>query len=324
MSTIYSVLDDERINARADFFREYGIGVDGSWASSVGSIIASDSEVENYNWIGSSPQMGVWQGAAKLQQLPNYSATLTNLDYAAFLSIDKGDLRRDKTGQIRTRIGALGTRAATHWEDLASDLLIASETAAGTDISGKSFTGQAHFDTDHSFTGSNYTTNQSNDLSAGVWNVATATAPTPDEAAKCVLDAIGSLYALKDDQGKPANGNAKSFTIMVGTAALWAPFKSAVGLDYLTSGASNPVMGLKTNGITIDVILNPRLSAKTTKVYVMRNDGDIKSLILQDEVGVSVEEEDPGITSKEIVVASKAVRAAGYGLFTSAVLGTLS
>lgn len=321
---IYSVLDDERINARADFFAGLGEGVDGSWASMVGTIVPSDSATENYNWLGTVPQLSVWEGEALLQQLPNYSATLTNQEYIAALGIGKKDIDRDKTGQIRTRVAGLGRRAAKHWESLVSTLIINSETASGTDISGKAYDGQAFFDTDHSYTGSNFTTNQSNDLSGGVWNVATATAPTADEAAACVLDMVGGFYALKDDQGEPINGDARSFQIQVGTVALWSPFSQAVGLQNLASGASNPVAGLTSRGISIEVVLNPRLSAKTTKVYGFRTDGDIKPFILQDEDPVTVEEEDPGITSKEIVVASKATRAAGYGLWQGAMLGTLS
>jgi phage major head subunit gpT-like protein len=319
---VYRVLDDERINARADFFRGLGEGIDGSWAGMVGTIVPSDSATENYNWLGTSPQLSVWEGEALLQELPNYSATLTNIEYAAFLGIGKKDLDRDKTGQIRTRVAGLGRRAAKHWESLVSDLIIASETAAGTDISGKAYDGQAFFDTDHSYTGSNYTTNQSNDLSGGVWDVTTATAPTATEAADCVVDAIGNIYSLKDDQGEPINGDARNFTIMVGTSALWAPFQKAVSLNNLASGADNPVAAL--GGLSINVVLNPRLSAKTTKVYVFRTDGDIKPFILQDEDPVTVEEEDPGIKHKEIIVASKATRAAGFGMWQGAMVGTLS
>lgn len=323
-SGVYSVLDDERINGRADFFAGLGMGIDGSWATNIGTLIPSNSETENYNWLGTVPQLSVWEGEALLQELPNYSATLTNDEYISALGINKNDIRRDKTGQIRQRMSWLGRRAATHWEKLVSDLIIASETAAGTDISGKAFDGQAFFDTDHSYTGSNFTTNQSNDLSGGVWDVATAASPTPDEAADCVLDMVGNFYALKDDQGEPINGDASNFLIMVGTVPLYSAFKSAVGLQNLTSGASNPVTGLTSSGITIDVRLNPRLSAKTTKVYGFRTDGDIKPFILQDEVGLTVEEEDPGILSKEVRVAAKATRAAGFGLWQGAMLGTLS
>lgn len=323
-SGVYSVLDDERINGRADFFAGLGMGMDGTWATSVGSVVPSNSETENYNWLGTVPQLSVWEGEALKQQLPNYSATLTNVEYIAALGVNKNDIRRDKTGQIGQRMRGLGRRAATHWESLVSTLILAAESASGSDISGQAYDGQAFFDTDHSYTGSNYTTNQSNDLSGGVWNVATATAPTADEAAQCVLDMVGNFYALKDDQGEPINGDARNFQIQVGTVALWSPFSQAVGLQNLSSGASNPVSGLSQQGINIDVVLNPRLSASTTKVYGFRTDGDIKPFILQDEVGLSVEEDAGTVTDKEVTIAATATRAAGFGLWQGAMLGTLS
>jgi phage major head subunit gpT-like protein len=323
-SGVHSVLDDERINGRSDFFAGLGAGIDGSWATSVGTLVPSNSETENYNWLGTVPQLSVWEGEALLQELPNYSALLSNVEFISALGVNKNDIRRDKTGMIRTRMSGLGRRAATHWEKLLSDLVLASETASGTDISGKAYDGQAFFDTDHSYVGSKFTTNQSNDLSAGVWDVATATAPTAEEAAECVLDMVGNFYALKDDQGEPINGDAMNFLLMVGTVPLYTAFKQAVGLQSLASGQTNPVTGLTGSGISIDVRLNPRLSAKATQVYGFRTDGDIKPFILQDEVGLSVEEEDPGITSKEVIVAAKATRAAGFGLWQGAMLGTLS
>ena len=327
---IYRVLDDERINARADFFRGLGEGIDEGYAQSIGTLIESDSETEDYRWLGTSPMMSEWKGEALGQQLPNYAAFLRNKEYEATLQIQKADIRRDKTGQIRTRIAGLGNKAGRHWDDLVQTLIANSETAGGAndgdlkDISGRAFDNQAFFDTDHSYTGSNYTSNQSNDLSSGVWDVATATAPTPDEMAKCILEAVGTIHSFRDDQGDPINGGVRRFTVVAGTVQIQAAALQAIGLENLTSGASNPLRGLDGKGITFDVVLEPRLSAKTTKLYVFGSGGDINPFILQDEVPVTVEEEDPGITKKYIYAMASASRAAGYGLWQKAVLGTFS
>lgn len=329
-SGVYSVLDDQRINARSDFFDGLGEGMAERYATSLGTLISSDSADEDYRWLGTAPGMSVWEGEALLQELPNYAAILRNKPYLSGLTVQKKDIDRDKTSQIRRRISGLGQKAARHWEELITDLISAGETAAGADsgdlkdISGKAYDGQAFFDTDHSYTGSNFTTNQSNDLSAGVWNVATATAPTADEAAACVLDMVGQFYSLKDDQGDPINGGLKTFTIIVGTVPLYTAFVQAIGLQNLTSGATNPVKALDGQGLSINVEFEPRLSAKTTKVYGFATGGDINAFILQDEDPVTVEEEDPGILVTHINVAAKASRAAGFGLWQRAMVGTLS
>lgn len=329
-SGVYSVLDDERINGRSDFFDALGEGMAERYAATLGTIITSNSADEDYRWLGTAPGMNVWEGEALLQELPNYAAILRNKPYLSGLTVQKKDIDRDKTGQIRRRISGLGQKAARHWEELITDLISAGETAAGADsgdlkdISGKAYDGQAFFDTDHSYVGSNFTTNQSNDLSGGVWDVATATAPTADEAAKCVLDMVGQFYSLKDDQGDPINGGLRSFTIIVGTVPLYSAFVQAIGLQNLSSGATNPVRALDGQGLTIRVEFEPRLSAKTTKVYGFAVGGDINAFILQDEDPVTVEEEDPGILYTHINVVAKASRAAGFGLWQRAMVGTLS
>ncbi|MEM9111328.1 MAG: Mu-like prophage major head subunit gpT family protein [Planctomycetota bacterium] len=329
-SGVYSVLDDGNINARADFFDGLGEGMSEGYAGSLGTIVESDSADEDYRWLGTAPSMSVWEGEALLQQLPNYAAILRNVPYLSGLRIEKKDIDRDKTGQIRRRISGLGQKASRHWEQLISTLIGDGETATGTDsgdlrdISGKAYDGQAFFDTDHSYEGAKFKTNQSNDLSAGVWDVATATTPTADEAALCVLNMVGNFYSLKDDQGDPINGGLNTFRIMVGTVELYTAYTQAVGLQNLTSGATNPVRALDGQGLSITVDFEPRLSAKTTKVYGFATGGEINAFILQDEDPITVEEEDPGILKTHINVAAKASRAAGYGLWQRAVVGTHS
>lgn len=316
---VYRVLDDERINARSDFFQGLGTSISGAWATRVGTIIDSDSETENYNWLGAVPQMQEWLGEAQAKQLKDYSYTLTNQEYEATLQIRKSDIRRDKTGQIRTRVNGLGAKAGDHWNKLAADLLANGEATTN----GAAYDGQAFFDTDHAESGSN----QTNDLTATEVpsaNVSTATAPTATEAAGVIFETVAHAMTLVDDQGDPINNNARNWVFVVGTSQLWSGFSQAVGLESLTSGATNPVNGLRSEGFNVSVILEPRLSAKTTKVYALNTDSPIGPLVLQDEVPVDVDEEDPGMTKKHINVMASATRAAGYALWQKAMLVTLS
>ena len=92
----------------------------------------------------------------------------------------------------------------------------------------------------------------------------------------------------------------------------------------MTGFASNAVMGLQSKGITIEPVLNPRLSSLTTKCTFLAKDGRLKPFIRQNEVPVQLEEEDPGIRYKYIEVGATATRAAGYGLWQRALQGTFS
>lgn len=321
MSGIYSVLDDERINARADFFTGLGQGVDGSWASLVGTVIPSMSETENYNWLGTVPQLRAWTGEALGKELPNYSHTITNVDYESTLRIQKGDIRRDKTGQIRQRVADLGRRAGTHWESLVSTLINNGQATTG---SGAAYDSQAFFDTDHN---DNAQGNQTNDLTSTEVpsaNVGTATAPTAAEMANIIAETIAYMYGFTDDQGEPALGGMKNFVVMGGSAAVNGAVVQAIGSSLLSSGSTNPLSAFSGGmGVSIQPVFNSRIS-DTNGVYVFATDGDIGPFILQEEVPLSVAEDDPGPRSKDFYVIASATRAAGYGLWQRAALVTMS
>lgn len=333
---ILSVLDDRRINGRAAFFKGLGMGYDGSWATLVGGQpVTTDQEVGIYTDIGSVPQMGDWEGQAKFNELPAYSGALRNTEYLAGLLIQKADIRRDKIGRIQERIAQLGQRAATHWEKLISTLIVNSETDGSktidskNDLTSQAYDGQAFFDTDHSFANSVYTTSQTNDLTSSDYaslNIGTSTAPTVSEAAAFITDMIGHFWTFKDDQGEPTNGDAKSFVVMVGTNQLYSPIQAAFGLQGLASGENSRAYGMVNSlGINVTVVLNPRLSAKTAKVYVFNADGmGDKAFILQEETPLALAEDAGSDFDKAVKIGVWGTRAAGYGNWQRGVLGTLS
>lgn len=327
-SGIYSVLDDERINGRSEFFQAYDNGIAGSWASSMYTPIDSNSEIENYNWLGTSPKVSEWVSEFKYSQVPNYNATLRNRDWQSGLEIGKGDLRRDKTGQVLRLISQLGDAASRHPEEIFSDMLLVSETASGDDLYTKAWDGQAFFDTDHSYANSNFTTDQTNDLTnseVSALNVTTAASPTADEMAAILVGMVTHFYTLKDDQARPINGGLRNFTVMVGTGDLASAAAQAVSRDNLTSGATNPVVGLRSMGVGgLNVVLNPYLSSLTTKVFIMSGDGALRPFIRQEEVGLSVWEKMPEEDEKTIKVGTNSTHGYGFARWQSAVIGTLS
>jgi hypothetical protein len=332
---IYSVLDDARINAKEVFFQSLGTTFDGSWAAGLGGApIMSSTEIERYKDLGSVPQLAVWEGEPKFQELPVYGGALRNIEFMTGLRIQKADLRRDKVGRIQQRIGQLGERASRHWETLLTNLIIASETdgskviGSDADLTTQAYDGQAFFDTDHSFVGSKYTTSQSNDLPASTYsslNVGTAAAPTVAEASAFITDLLAHFWTFRDDQGEPTNGDARNFMIMVGTAALFTPITSALGLQTLAAGVNSQAYGaIATLGLNVKVILNPRLSANTTKVYVFNTDGGgDKPFILQEETPLAIGEDAGTVFTKDVKVGVWGTRTAGFGNWQRAVLGTL-
>lgn len=253
-----------------------------SWAPLIANQYSSNQATETYAGVGAVPQMREWLGEKNLKSLRTASLTVTNKDWESTLRIFKKDLMRDKTGQLRARAGELARRAAQHDEKLLSELI---DTAVDGDL-GLTYDGQFFFDTDHVF-GDSGTVN--NDISVDISGIATGvhgvvTQPSVGEAAYCILQGIQQLYGFKDDQGEPINQDAMSFVVMVPTA-LWIPFKSAIGIEFLASGERNV---LESAGFQVQVVQNPRLTW-TDEFAVFRSDNPTKSLIVQLEEGPSVE-----------------------------------
>lgn len=315
----YSALDNR--NLIGIWERMYETAMGGIWAPRIGRVIPSNCATETYDWLGAAPYLTEQLGeAAAEEQLKNFSYTLKNKEYSAALKIAQKDLQRDKLGQLNTRIGEMSQNTAEHWNDLVSTLITDGTTGQGYDS-------VAFFHTAHAESG----TSQANLLTSSevsTLNVTTTTAPTATEAAAALLGVIGKFYGLTNDKGKPINGTARSFTCMVGTSELWGPMQTAVSANVLSSGVDNPIAGLRTKGISVDVIFNPLLSASTTQFYVFRNDAVVPAFILQEEIPVDPQSTDQNSDEykkfRRFIFSVYTSRAAGYGRWQSAMKATFA
>jgi len=316
----YALLDSRDIVA--GFYPRYEAELEGQWAMSVGMEIPSDHETENYKFLGMTAGLRQWLGGRQEMALNRFTYQLTNQIYESTLAIPVDDLRRDKTGQLMVRVADMASKASQHWNSLMSTAISAN---------GNCYDGTAFYGTSHAESG----TNQKNLLTSsevGALDIVTATAPTANEAALALVGVIGWFFSLTDDQGDPANGEARKFLVQVGTPALWGPMLQAVTLNNLTSGGltiSNPLFGLiQGKGISVEVQLNPRLSSLTTNFFVHRMDGVIKPFVRQNEVdlqtqliGAGSEEE---FKNNRHLFGIKTVRAAGYGDWKHSLKATFS
>jgi phage major head subunit gpT-like protein len=317
----YGILDNKNLIGLFD--KVYEEQINGIWSRSLGNLITSSLETETYGWLGAAPALEELKGEAVTAEAMNkFTYTLRNKEYAKSIIIRDTDKRRDKIGQIEMRLNEFAAQTATHWNTLTSSLITNGATSGYNSYDGTTF-----FSASHSESG----TAQKNLVTASelsVLNVNTATAPTATEAADVIQAIIGHFYTFTDDKGQQINGQARDFTIMVGTVALWAPLSHAASAMNLASGASNPVQGLLTKGIKINVMLEPSLSASTDKVYAFRNDSAVKPFILQEEVAVDPQMTDENSDEykkfRRYLFSVYTSRAAGYGRWQSAIRATLS
>lgn len=305
-----------------EYFRQLEQGPVG-WVPQVGSYFRSDQPSEDYRWLGMSPAMREWVGGRHAKGLRDQNYVIRNKPYESTLEISVDDLRRDKTGQIMTRVADQVQRANAHWAKLLSAAIVAGESTACYD-------GQLFFDTDHSEGDSG---TQSNDLSVDIsalptTNHGSTTAPAPAELAHCIMQAHQAIIGFVDDQGEPMNENASEFVVMVPTS-LHMQSMTAVGARMLDGGDDNPIAIGSLDGLRFRIVSNARLdSSWTAQFAVFRADSNVKPFILQEEVPVEVSAiaEGSELEFRERVhhYGLYASRAVGYGYWQHACLVTMT
>jgi phage major head subunit gpT-like protein len=278
-----------RLSSRAiigEFYKRLNQNDGLEWITAISNYFTSDQDTEEYAWIGQSPVMREWVGGRHAKGFTSNGITIENKHFEATLDIPVKHLRRDKTGQVKVRIGELATRTNSHWALLLSQLITKGET---TDC----YDGKKFFASDHkegrSGTQSNIVTF---DLANAAINGEVGTVDAPTEAAlrEAILAGIQQIIGFKDDQGEPMNENASKFLVMV-PVKLWFVAKAALAVPLSVGGASNPVKVLA--DLDIAVAANPRLS-DGDKIYVFRADGDVKAFIRQEETAVQVKAKAEG------------------------------
>jgi phage major head subunit gpT-like protein len=315
----YGILDNKNL---IDIWeQEYEPALNAQWSSEVGTKVDSTMETESYGWLGAAPSMELMTAdQAVEEQFEKYLYFLKNQEYAKTLKIAEKDMRRDKLGMIQLRIGEMAEKAAEHWNTLTCSTLVANPLC---------FDGSNLFSSSHVAGGLPAQINDLTNSQIPALATVSSTAPTPLEAATALNAVLGSFYSFVDDKGDPANGQAKEFMVLCGTTNIWAPMNAACTMLTFAQGAQNPIIGaLQGQGIKVKALLIPRLSSLTTQFIVMRTDGKVKALVLQEEVPVqpntSSRDNDEFIKFRRFLFSVYTSRAVGVLRWQSAIRATLS
>lgn len=294
-----------------EFYKTLEQDLGGSWVGGASRLFTSDQESETYKWLGQAPAMREWIGGRNPRGFRDNGITIANKKYESTLEVMVDEIRRDKTGQVMTRVREQAERANSHWASLLSTLILAGESAVCYD-------GQYFFDTDHSEGDSG---SQSNDITN---DITTTTAPTAGEMQTSILLATQQILGFKDDVGEPMNENAREFLVMVPVSYL-AAATAALGATVI-SQTSNNIMALGSlGGFTYKMAINPRLTW-TTKFAVFRTDGAVGALIRQEEEAIKMsalaEGSEEEFKNDRHLYGIKASRNVGYGYWQKACLVT--
>ena len=169
--------------------------------------IQSNSDTENYKWLGSSPRMREWGTGRVAKGIRTESYSVENLKYESTLEVDRDEIADDKTGQIRIRIGEMAQRAATHKDFLISQLLINGESTGFNSFDGVSFFNDSHV--------SGSSGAQDNLLTTSAVD---PNAATTAEFKTALKNAISAMMDFKDDQGDPMSISSSGLTCIVPTS----------------------------------------------------------------------------------------------------------
>lgn len=278
----------KRLSSRAiigEFYKRLNENDGLAWIQAISNYFTSDQDTEEYAWLGQSPVMREWVGGRHAKGFQSNGISIENKHFEATLDIPVKHLRRDKSGQVKVRIGEMATRTNSHWALLLSELITNGENRECYD--GKSF-----FAENHKEGKSGVQSNKiSFDLAKSSVNGEVGTPAAPTEAAlrEAILAGIQQIIGFKDDQGEPMCENASRFIVMV-PVKLWFVAKAALAVPLTTGGATNPVKVLA--DLDIGVAANPRLTGD--KVYIFRADGDVKAFIRQEETAVRMKAKAEG------------------------------
>ena len=264
---------------------------------------------EKLDFLGMVPALREWVGprSAKKPLEHKYSVTLKKFESTVQLPLDW--INNDKTGLVQQQMSMLAVRYNPQWYGKR----IAALLNAGA--SGTGFDGKAFFADDHSWGDSGTIDNLL------VYNAATADAPTANEAATSIVEAVSALMGFKDDRGEPINETMSAMTIVAPTGAIGAAVLQAVkekNLDTGTGVRTNPVLGL---GLMIDVLVSPRITVQRM-FCVNSTAGAVPFVFIENTGEFKRTMKGPGSDFEHDndawEVGIKAVGEAGYGRFTDA------
>lgn len=236
---------------------------------------------EKLDFLGAVPALRQWVGARSPRKPLEHKFTVVLDKFEGTETLPLDWIHNDKTKQVNDRLGLLAARYNPQWVAAR----VAAKLNAGTSV--LCFDTKAMFANDHSWGDSGTIDNLL------TYNAATADTPTANEAASAIVEAVSAMQGYKDDRGEPVNENLSAITIVCPTGAIGAAVRQAVSeknLDTGTGVRTNPVLGL---GLTINVIVSPRITVQ--RMFVLNTSPDAMPLVfVENKADHSVSMKGPG------------------------------
>lgn len=111
------------------------------------TIVSSNSDSEDYSWLGDVPQVREFLGERQARDLANFNYNIRNKTWENTLGIKRSDLEDQKFDMINMRIRGLAEEAARYKEQLVMEFLTGALGSAAAPY--LCYDGQGLIDTDH-------------------------------------------------------------------------------------------------------------------------------------------------------------------------------
>ena len=293
---------------KAIFMEAYKLEASKSISSRICTMMKSDSDSEDYPWLGAVPKVREFLGPRWAADLANFNYNIRNKTWENTIGVKRSDIEDNKLGMLSTRIRQLAVEAARYPDELALTFLLGAFGSQAVPY--LCYDGQGLIDNDH---------------------------PAPsdaDGAAQDNLDAsalaIGTLWAaiakmrgFQDDTGRVMGIEPDLLLVepaLEQIARELVPPKGAAGVSAQTAVMSE--MGID---VMVSGYLFHNATAANSLWFLMSTKGVVRPLIMQQrskvEFGSLEKESDSGFLRDEFYFGTRARYNVGSGAWFT-VIGT--
>ena len=289
--------------------------------SQIATEVRSNSDRENYAWLGDAPSMVEFKDSLQHKGLSesdvddtdgiaNVGGTgsgyeLVNKTYEATLKLRREDEEDQKTGGLTQRVNDLATRALYNPDKILIEKLVLGASSSGTCYLGTAATAEYAFSETHAARGQQTDT----------WsNIYTRTGTTTATAQADISGALTYLYTIKDEANEPMNHGLSSLFI------LYPPAMRQWITEAVSAGIVSSTSNVQFSDQNIKLIMCPRLAAThASNYYIGFNDpGIVRGLIYQNRQDPRFEKigegSDTFVDQRQVVYTVNHRGAAGFGL----------
>ncbi len=261
--------------------------------------VSSNADNEKYIWLGQAPQMVELEDEIEFDPFTETSYTITNVEYAAGLTVKRRQVINDQLGGVMMRVRSMAQVAANHPDALLTTALINGTTNLGYD--GVAFFADAH---------------PARKNEGGTQdNLLAGSGSTTANIQADINTALAYFTNTKAENGEPFFPGGVTQVVFVIPASLRKAFSEALKATKVGDTDNTQI-----DGLDLRAHVSGRLS-DTDDWYALATGGGLRPLIFQEREPLRFEALETGeraFRRSQFQYKAQAYHAAGYGSWQAA------